>query len=647
MKEKNRKFEILSARDQILLRPNMWIGSVNAINAERWVIGKTAEYNTISFVPGFCKIIDEILDNSIDAIVQHKDAIGTIKVDMTKDSICISDDSVGIPVIKKVLTDAEKKNLKPEEVKDIESSYLPQIAWTRLFSGSNFQDSADKTSIGSHGVGSKATAVFSNKFIGITCDGENTAKVITENNLETTKCKVTPASKASKTGTTVEFWPDLKRFKLRSISQIYLDLMYQRLLCLSITFPQIKFIFNKKRISINEKQFLKLFSPSIEIQVSKNAFIGVFPNESDDFRSFSYVNGLSLPRGGSHIEYCLNQIVGPIKDKLVRKYKNIKPADIKNKLNVVVFMKEMANLKFDSQTKETLTNGLSEISEYFNNNKIDFDKLVKSILKNDALIGPIIETFKLKEELKAKKEIKSSKREKISAEKYMASIADKKNLFVCEGLSAKSGISAIFGRQGHAYYALKGVPLNAYDASIQKISSNQELKDISNILELDLFGTENNKEITFDRIVIATDADADGNFITSQLIGWFKKFAPNLFLNAKHDNIGRIYKLYTPLVLVKERNGKIKEYFFTMPEFKEWEIKHPDHKYVIEYLKGLGSIQKEDLQAIMASAGGMEPFIKPFVLDNDAHVYIESWLGNDAEKRKSFLREYTFDINSV
>ena len=45
-------------------------------------------------------------------------------------------------------------------------------------------------------------------------------------------------------------FPDFERFGLKKIDQVYKDLMYQRLLCLSITFPKIKFVFNGKQIRI-------------------------------------------------------------------------------------------------------------------------------------------------------------------------------------------------------------------------------------------------------------------------------------------------------------------------------------------------------------------------------------------------------------
>ena len=635
------KFEVLSGRDQILRRPQMWIGSMDPITRNMFIVNEDkVDQQDVTFIPSFRKICDEILDNSIDALIEHCNASGSIKVEMNDEMVSIEDNGPGIPVIKKKLSEAEIKSLPEAEAKEIMDSYIPEIAWTRLFSGSNFQDSSNKTTIGSHGVGSKATAIFSKKFIGHTDDGKHRCIVKAIDNLDKSTCKIDKTS--GKTGTIVEFWPDFERFKLNKIEQVYKDLMYQRLFCLAITFPNIKFTFNKKRIAINDKKFLNMFHENIEYALFNNGFIGVYPNNNDDFRFFTYVNGLNFTRGGKHIDWISNQIVFPIRDKLEKKYKTIKPADIKNKLTLVVFMRDFANLKFDSQTKETLTNSDSEISQFLNN-KVDFDKLVKNILKNEAIIDPIIETFKIKEELKARQELKQAKKVKVKSDKYLPPLggSGRKYLALCEGASAQSGISACLGREGIGYYAMRGLPLNAYDSSIQKIVANQELKDITNILSLDISNTDKiDKCIAFEKVLITTDNDADAQHITAMLIGWFKKFAPNLFTD------GKICKLITPLIIVQDKNFKIKEYFFNVQDFKKWEKIHPNNKDKVVYIKGLGSWEREQLQELI-DKNGLDKFILTYRLDEKSDELVEDWLGSDPEKRKKHLSNYTFDINAA
>ena len=633
------KFEVLTGRLQILQRPTMWIGAVNKTTQKMFILtDDKVEHREIEYVPGFKKICDEILDNSLDALIAHSNASGSIKVKIDEEKVSIEDDGPGIPVVKKKLSEIEEKNLPAEEARQIKNSYLPQLAWTRLFSGSNFQDDENKTTIGAHGVGSTATAIFSTKFIGKTDDGKKSCVVKSIDNMEKVSCKVGDTS--GKSGTIVEFWPDLKRFGLNKIDQVYFDLMYQRLLCLAITFPKIKFSFNGKKIDNNEKKFLKLFSENVVSASFDKGFIGIYPNDSDEFNFFTYVNGMHMSRGGSHVDYMSWQIVSPIRDKLVKKYKTIKPADIRNRLSIVVFMRDFPNPKFDSQTKETLTNAQSEISNYLNN-KIDFEKLAKDILKNNAVMTPIIDMFKIKEELKARQELKQAKKVKVKSDKYFPGIGEKKYLFLVEGLSAGGGLMKCLGRDGKYFYCLRGLALNAYDSSIQKIAANQEIKEVMNILNLDLTKKDDESQvIEFDKIVIATDADVDGINIASMLMGWWYKLCPSLYKQHK------IYRLNTPIVIIEDAKENIKKWFFNLDDFKKWEATNNDKKLKIVYLKGLGSLSTSQLDYIIKQQG-FESLLEEYTLDDMSDEYFKNWLGPDAEPRKKYMKEYSFDINSI
>ena len=639
MKKQEDKIKVLSARNQILTRPQMWIGSMDNTEVTGFLFkNDKLEWETISYVPAFLKIINEVLDNSIDAINNSKRP-GEIIVNITDEYVEISDTGPGIPIIKKDIKDIDA-TLPEETRKKLANSYLPETCWTQLFAGSNFDNDNETATIGAHGVGSTATSIFSKKFIGTTFSNGLKCIVTCEDNLDKVNTKVSKyITKTNKSGTKVVFYPDLARFNLKKIDDVYKDLIEQRLNCLAVTFSNIKFTFNSKKITYNDKTFIKACDSNVVFQTFENGFVGVFPNSQDEFNFMTYVNGLHLNRGGSHIDYIANEIINPVRDKLVKKFKNIRPGDIKQKLTMVVFLRDFKKPKYDSQTKETLTNSISEVNAQLRG-VINFEDLAKKVLKSEAIINPIIETFRIKEELKARQEIKRVKRVKISADKYTPPIGEQNILALSEGQSAVSSISQCLGREGIGYYALRGMPLNVYNQSIQKIASNQEVKDIISILNLSISDKEHNDDITFNKIVFACDQDTDALHIISMLIGWFIKFAPHLFEQ------GRIFRLNTPLIILKDSKGKIVKWFFNLNEYKSWEANNDVNKYKILYLKGLGSLEKEDLDYVINQVG-LDGLLQELRLDDESNVYVEHWLGSDAEPRKEYLRNYEFNVDMI
>lgn len=628
--QKIKEFKALDDISHVLTVPARYIGSINPAEIETYLLRDNKfQFEKISYTPGLLKIIEEILDNSVDAYLNSSDRTPiTVKVTMTKNSVEVIDTGCGIPVI--------KYNDETGKLPELNGKYLPELAWGRLKAGGSFKEK--RVGAGTHGEGSSLTNIFSKVFIGTTDDGHKKCKVSCKDNMREIKTKCSDSS--GKTGTTVYFEPDLARFNLTEITQEHFDLIYQRLINLAISFPELKFYFNGSRISVNAKNFIKMFSDACEYVRTENTLIGVFPSSTDEFQHYSYVNGLRIKDGGVHVDYIANTIIGPIRDKLAKKYKSIKPADVKNHLSLIVFLNEFENPQFNSQTKDELKNPPSDVAKHIGDS-VDFERFAKVILKNEAIINPIVDMFKLKEELKARQELKKIKKIKVKSDKYMSPKAGTGNkyLFLCEGQSAQSSLCSCIGRDGCGYYSLRGLPINAMDNNIQRIAANQEFKDVMNILDLDITKDSKDKQIAFDKIVIATDQDLDGIHLGSMLIGWFRKFAPQLF------NEGKICKLQTPLIIVKDNKDNIKHYFFDLDTFKQWEAANSNTKLKIFYQKGLGSIERSDMEWLMNQNGGMEQFLYELHNDEDGFKNVDLWLTGEADPRKEKLRKYSFDIN--
>lgn len=594
----------LSEREHLLQRPAMYIGAVDLTRSNEYIFeNDTVNYKEVQYVPGLIKIINEIIDNSVDvAIKTNFKSSNEISIKITNKTVEVKDNGTGIPVLK-----------------NEDGHYLPELCWNHARAGSNFEDDKNRTQLGMNGIGSYATACFSKKFVGETDDGKLSYKITITDNAE----KFTESTSASskQTGTKVIFEPDFERFNVTEIDEVHMNIIKQRLINLSMSFPEITFKFNSKKINVNSfKKYVSLFNDVSEIYETEDYKFAILPNEADDFRHFSYVNGLKIPDGGTHIDIIINNVVNNLKDKLTKKYKQIKPGDIRNKLMVIAFLKNVKNTKFNSQSKEKITNSNAEINEYYGN--IDFEKISNKIFKTAAIIEPITEVYKLKEELKKRQELKGLNKtvKKIKSDKYYPSIGIKKYLFLVEGQSALGGTLPVLGRKECGYYCLKGVPLNAYSADQKKFTSNIELTELYKIIK--------NEEYT--NIIFANDADLDGMHIAGLLLGFFHKYLPEL-----KGNIGR---LQTP-VKFTSKNGKPKNWVYDLNE--ELKIDKGD---VFSYMKGLGSWDIEDLKEIIR-VEGLNKMIQFFDFDDDQ--ILDNWLGNDSEPRKIAIMNNDFNIAKV
>lgn len=618
----------LSDIEHLLALPEMYIGSMSPIEQEEFIYSDDKiKKETVKYVPALLKIINEAIDNSLDEAIKTNFKFGNrIKVSMTDSTVTVEDNGRGIPVVKSEDTD----------------EYMPVMAFCNVKAGSNFNKTEDNSfSIGTHGIGIKATNVFSKKFEAETADGKNRLTLISKNNLNTYDYTI---RKITTQYTKISFTPDLERFGLEELEEVYHDLIKQRLFFLSYSFPKIKFYFNDKRISItSERQFMNLFSSSFEILSTDKWFIGVCPNEEEDFSFFTYVNGLYLKRGGLHIDMISSEISSRIREVLIKKYKTIKPADIKNKISLVVFFRDFPTMKFDSQTKETLTNSVPDIKKYMEFSADDFQNLTRRILKNDEIMDSIVEMFKLKEEFKKRKALKglSSGNRRVVSTSYFPPVGKKNYLMITEGFSATGSMLKILGRKNIAYYSLRGKPLNTLNVPVSKMVKNKELQEIVDILGLDLLDKET--DMDYEKVVFLADADTDGTHIRSLLLTFFHKFTPKMLLE------GRILFMNTPLVIIFDTKGKPMRWFYNIDEYNEALEKEPAlKKRESKYYKGLGALSRDIFDKILEKEGTFENMLVQFEKAPDSTQSIQDWMGSEGrDARKDNLMGKGFSLSSI
>lgn len=608
------KFEIkkLSDREHIVHRPSMYIGSVSNEQHETAIFENVFEEpklqtKQLTYPPGLIKIINEVIDNSVDVIIKTGKG-STIKVKLSEDKVEVQDDSTGFPMPEKF------KKLKDPKLSDFED--LPVvIALGNARAGSNFNDEDNLGQMGTNGVGAFATNCFSKRFVCVTKTQDTTTKVEWRDNALLHSCNID--YKKSESGTNITFWPDLAKFSLAEISEDVKDVIRTRLVVLSLTYPDIKFYFDGKRIK-TPKKIASLFTTEETpfVEHSTNNYQVLVIANSEKTSHFSVVNGLNTPDGGSHIDLILQEIVKELSET---KGLNCTRADVLNTLQIVFIGRGWKNLRFNSQTKEKITNSTKETRDYLG----DLNSLVQKVKKSKQIKDFIKATTQARELRVEKKALKDAKKTKIKSDKFLDAQGDREILMLVEGDSAMGGLVPALGRKGIAYYALKGKPLNAYKSSAQKVAANKELSELLAIIH----------QNDFKKITIASDSDGDGAHITGLLLGFVCKFLP--------EYKDKVYKLQTP-VKGAMKDGKLVRWTFNLEESVD--IKSGES---LMYFKGLGTLDPSDIDAVVKQVGTGGILSKMDLNVDGFEEAMEAWLGDDADTRKRLILANNFRIASI
>ena len=608
------KFEIkkLSDREHIVHRPSMYIGSVSNEQHETAIFENVFEEpklqtKQLTYAPGLIKIINEVIDNSVDVIIKTGKG-STIKVKLSEDKVEVQDDSTGFPMPEKF------KKLNNPKLSDFED--LPVvIALGNARAGSNFNDEDNLGQMGTNGVGAFATNCFSKRFVCVTKTQDTTTKVEWRDNALLHSCNID--YKKSDSGTNITFWPDLAKFSLTEISEDVKDVIRTRLVVLSLTYPDIKFYFDGKRIK-TPKKIASLFTTEETpfVEHSTNNYQVLVIANSEKTSHFSVVNGLNTPDGGSHIDLILQEIVKELSET---KGLNCTRADVLNTLQIIFIGRGWKNLRFNSQTKEKITNSTKETRDYLG----DLNSLVQKVKKSKPIKDFIKATTQARELRVEKKALKDAKKTKIKSDKFLDAQGDRDILMLVEGDSAMGGLVPALGRKGIAYYALKGKPLNAYKSSAQKVAANKELSELLAIIH----------QNDFKKISLSTDQDLDGTGISGLLLGFIWKYLP--------EYKDKIYKLQTP-VKGAMKDGKLVRWTFDLES--SLDIKSGES---LMYFKGLGSLDPSDIDAVVNQVG-MDGILYKMDLNVEGFEEImDAWLGDDSQKRKDMILANDFRIASI
>ena len=573
----------------ILDRPDTYVGDIEKTTDAMDVVEEGIIVSkTITYVPGFLKIFDEIMVNSSDA-AQNDASCDTIKVyyNMEEGYIRVFNNcGKSIPILEH----------------PVHKSLIPSMIFGELLTSSNYDDTKKRTTGGRNGYGAKLCNVLSNTFkveIG-DCENEKQFSQTWKNNMSIAE-KASVKKYTKKTGyVDITFHPDLKRFGLDSLDDVHMNLFHRRAIDIAgISNGRIKVFFNDVKIEVNNfKQYITMYYPTQDIiydDSNERWQVGCIYLPDSNNRVVSFVNSISTHKGGTHVNHVTDKILKPlIEDYIKKKNKDIKITPSLLKENLIFFVNSLIeNPQFSSQSKSEHTTKANKFGSVYEPPDTFMKKLAKSgIVEHMVNLAKFKETNLLKKN-DGKKTVTLHGIPKLEdANKAGGKDSRKCSLILTEGDSAKAfamaGLS-IVGRDYYGVFPLKGKLLNAREAPIKQLMANEEINNIIKIMGLkhgEKYETEEAiNTLRYDRFICLTDQDVDGSHIKGLLMNLIHYLWPNLI--KKKDFIT---SFATPIV--KAFKGKVTKIFYNLTEYNTWAEKNTGWK--IKYYKGLGTSTSEE-----------------------------------------------------
>jgi len=613
--------------EHILKRPDSYVGPVSRIYEPYWVreddgFGK----KMLAYSPALLKIFDEILVNAIDRNSLYPKNTTSISVSIDRETGTISVENNG-PLGGIAIKMHEKEGI-----------WNPELTFGHLLTSTNYDDNAKRVVGGRNGYGAKLANVYSTKFTVTIKDGENKKKYTqtwTKNMRVCDPPKITSHS-ASTSSVCISFTPEWYLFGMSGLDddiyKIFEKRVYDANMCTSPN-CKVKFqgdILPKCPLNIYAKMYTK--SEEIVTAISDNWSVCVAPSD-DGFEHVSFVNGICTTKGGTHVDHVANIISAGIIEEMKKKIQ-LRPHQVKNAF--MVFVKAtLVNPSFGSQVKSDCTLKPQEFGSKFEPPKTFVKNILKTSIQNELLA---LSKFK---ELKELKKSDGNRKTKITgipklddANKAGSVNSGKCTLIITEGDSAKTlavaGLS-IVGRDHYGVFPLRGKCKNVRDASVKQLMDNKEFNDLKKILGLQQDKVYTSlSELRYGRLMIMTDADADGSHIKGLILNMIHFFWPSLL------DLGFVVSMVTPII--KATKGTTTKSFYTDSTFREW---YGDGKpgWKIKYYKGLGTSTSAEAREYFKMIGDLTVRFDPDETTTDSVVL--AFDKTKADDRKKWLLEST------
>ena len=670
--ELSQKYQQKTDRNHILDNPDTYIGSVEEVDNEMWILNETVDtldnvvpdnannnikiiQKNIRMIPGLYKLFDEGIVNCRDHVVRMLQAIQNKKENSIPVSyIDISIDNDGTITM---INDGNGIDIAMHPEYNI---WIPEMIFGHLRTSTNYDKTEKKIVGGKNGFGFKLVLIWSTIGSIETVDHIRGLKYTQtfNTNLDEickpsiTKCKTKPYTK-------ITFKPDYKRFGISGLSPDIIALLKKRIYDIAaITDKTLKVKCNSQIIPIkNFQQYLDLYignkdtTPRAYEEHDGNRWeYAAALSSTHEFQQVSFVNGISTSKGGKHVEYILGQITRKLSAYIEKKKKIVVNSNAIKEQLILFIRCDIENPAFDSQTKDYMNTP----SNKFGSACTVSDKFIEKLAKMGVMEAACLLT-EVKENKAAKKTdgVKTKNIRGIPKliDANWAGTEKSKNCIIifCEGDSAKAGIVSGLSsddRNTFGVYPMKGKILNVRGETTKKIMENKEISEIKKILGLETGKKYKNiedvyKSLRYGKVLFMTDQDLDGSHIKGLGINLFQTEWASLTLIP-----GFIGFMNTPIL--KARKGKQELVFYNNGEYEKWQkeneqqanlsnLSNLSNNWTIKYYKGLGTSTGKEFREYFEKKK-----IVGFQHNGDSSDDIIDMVFNKkrADNRKEWLGEY-------
>lgn len=615
------QIQILKGLEAVRKRPGMYIGSTSA--------------------RGLHHLVYEIVDNSVDEALAGY--CTEIEVTINEDnSIRVIDNGRGIPV----------------GINHKAGKSAVEVVFTILHAGGKFGGGGYKVSGGLHGVGASVVNALSEWLeVTVHIDGKKYHQRYERGNV---MFPLAETGETNKTGTEVVFLPDKEIFEETVFD---FEVLRERLREIAFLTKGLKITLADKRqqepkirtfhyeggikeyVEYLNKSQNPLYEDIIYCEGQrKDIYVEVAMQHNDSYQdsTYSFVNNIITPEGGTHLAGFKNALTKTFNDyarknKLIKENEpNLSGEDIREGLAAIISIK-ISEPQFEGQTKQKLGNSEARGAV----DSVVTEQLTYFLEQNPVVAKTICDKAVLAQRARdAARKARDLTRRKTALDSTalpgkLADCSDKnpKNceIYIVEGDSAGGSAKTARNRATQAILPLRGKILNVEKSRLDKILVNNEIKAMITAFGTGIGEDFNIDKLRYNKIVIMTDADVDGAHIATLMLTFLYRFMPDLIRE------GHVYLAKPPLYKI-EKNKAVR-YAYDDTELKQIlaEIGRDNNK--IQRYKGLGEMDADQLWETT-----MDPEKRILLRVNvdreeeaEVNVVFNTLMGDKVEPRREFI----------